>query len=220
MSSRPFVHEDHCRFLPSAGVGERCAAGCRAPFVRVWRGVAFVVGVRIDPATQSPEPSKSAALHHPGCAASPETVTVERNGRDGGWRSQCRSCDSTTLFWREDVWDIPERGDPALVTRAGEHPLLVPDSRRGSGGAAFAVATNGAAAAITRGVGPTGVGLASAAARTYPSMPHKCSVGIVKGAAPTGTMKVPTRTASVSGSSFLTSIDSSGPISKNVSPTP
>jgi hypothetical protein len=46
-------------------------------------------------------------------------VTVERNGQSGGWRSHCRSCDSTTLFWREDVWDIPKRGDPALVTRAG-----------------------------------------------------------------------------------------------------
>jgi hypothetical protein len=56
--------------------------------------------------------------------------------------------------------------------------------------------------------------------RTYASMPQRCSVVIVRGAAPTGTMKVPTTTASVSGSSFLTSIDASGPISKNVSPTP
>jgi hypothetical protein len=75
--------------------------------------------LRIDPATQSPEPARSAALHHPGCAASPETVTVERNGRDGGWRSHYGSCDSTTLFWREDVWDIPKRGDPVLIKRAG-----------------------------------------------------------------------------------------------------
>jgi len=65
-----------------------------------------------------------------------------------------------------------------------------------------------------------GAGLARAAGRTYPSMPQRCSVVIVRGVAPTGTMKVPTTTASVSGSSFLTSIDASGPISKKVSPTP
>jgi hypothetical protein len=74
---------------------------------------------RIDPATQSPEPAKSAALHHPACAASPDTVRVERNLQDGGWRSHCGSCDATTLYWREDVWHVPKRGNPVLVTRAG-----------------------------------------------------------------------------------------------------
>jgi hypothetical protein len=54
----------------------------------------------------------------------------------------------------------------------------------------------------------------------YSSMPQRCSVGMVRGAAPTGTMKVPTTTASVSGSSFLTRFDASGPSSKNVSPDP
>jgi len=51
-------------------------------------------------------------------------------------------------------------------------------------------------------------------------MPQRCSVGIVRGAAPTGTKKVATTTASVSGSSFLTRFDDLGPASKNVSPTP
>jgi hypothetical protein len=120
MSERPFAHEADCRFQdnepewvddPPKGVERRsCMCGAKSRSRSA---------LRIDPATQSPEPSKSAALHHPGCAESPETVTVERNGQDGGWRSHCGSCDATTLYWHEAVWDIPERGDAVLVTRAG-----------------------------------------------------------------------------------------------------
>jgi hypothetical protein len=91
----PFIHEDHCRFQdhqpewqPDATMGverRQCMCGAESR---------SLMAFRIDPATQSPEPSKSAALHHPGFAESPETVTVERNGQDGGWQSRCGSCDS------------------------------------------------------------------------------------------------------------------------------
>jgi hypothetical protein len=120
MSSRPFVHEAHCRYqdhepewVDDAPMGverRQCLCGAESRSLRA---------LRIDPATQSPEPSKSAALHHPGCAASPETVTVERNGQDGGLAEPLRLVRCATLYWHEAVWDIPERGDAVLVTRAG-----------------------------------------------------------------------------------------------------
>jgi hypothetical protein len=95
---RAFTHEDRCRFQDhqpewqvdsSMGVERRqCGCGAESRPLTAWR---------IDPATQSPEPSKSAALHHPGCAESPEAVTVERNTIDGGWQSLCGLCGCKTL---------------------------------------------------------------------------------------------------------------------------
>jgi hypothetical protein len=125
----------------------------------------------------------------------------------------------------------PSGGDrPGLILRAEKRDILTLLLRGKSslcehsptGRASPGSADSGETSVRARPAPPIGLdaGLARAAGRTYASMPQRCSVVIVRGAAPTGTMKVPTTTASVSGSSFLTSIDASGPISKNVSPAP
>jgi hypothetical protein len=69
--------------------------------VHVWRGVAVAGRCPVGPGGQSPEPSRSAALHFPGCAAVTDAVTVERNNIDGGWQSLCGLCGGKTLFWRD-----------------------------------------------------------------------------------------------------------------------
>jgi hypothetical protein len=136
MSEMPFIHEDRCRHQDhepewqvdsSMGVERgQCGCGTESRPLAAWR---------IDAASASPEPARSAALHDPGCSRAVDAVTVERNTIDGGWLSLCGLCGCKTLFWREDMWETPT-GDPrdaVLQGRAGNTLYVyrtVDDERR------------------------------------------------------------------------------------------
>src|SRR5512132_4185069 len=120
--SEPFLHSDGCKtpaaepewFESRDGRWQRLCS-CGSEFREIDTGI-------IAPNGPAAEPAKTAHEHAPECEGSKiaSMVQVEFSQPDRAWRSHCRLCETSLLFWfQPDRHELGLDGELHPVRRAG-----------------------------------------------------------------------------------------------------